>query len=443
MKFRLLLLTTFIAFGNSSGQASDLTERIKAHYDDELATLFTYFHQNPELSMAEHKTAERLANELTTLGMEVTTGVGETGVVALFKNGEGPTVLIRGDMDGLPVKEQSGLDYASSATQKDPFTGKVVPVMHACGHDVHVTSLVGTAKQLIRLKETWSGTLMLIGQPAEERIMGARKMREDNLYQRFGYPDFGLAFHVSSELPAGFLSVSGGPLSAGSDSVDIIVHGEGSHGASPHLGKDPIVLASQIVLALQTLVSRELPPRDSGVITVGAFNAGLKHNVIPDKAHLQLTVRNLNPESRALLLNGIKRISVNLGKAAGLADEKLPEVIISKEQSTPPVTNNVALSETLEQLFIEAFGEDQLVSNNNKGMGAEDFGYFTTAPDIPAVYFSVGGASKADMESAREKGRSQIPHHSPFFRIEPEPSIIRGVEASVLAALKLFDSGID
>lgn len=440
MKLRILLLGITLVIWNGHSNANDLTAQIKAHYDNHLEALFKHFHQNPELSMAEHNTANRLAAELSVLGMEVATGIGETGVLALYKNGQGPAVLIRADMDGLPVKEKSGLPYASTATQKDPFTGKEVPVMHACGHDVHITSLVGTAEQLIRLKDTWSGTLMLVGQPAEERIMGAQKMRQDNLYQRFGYPDYGLAFHVSSELQAGLLNVTGGALSAGSDSVDIIVHGEGTHGASPHLGKDPIVLASQIVLALQTLVSRELAPRDSGVITVGAFNAGLKHNVIPDQAHLQLTVRSLNSEGRSLLLEGIKRIAVNLGRAAGLPDDKLPEVIVSKEQTTPPVINDVALSETLKKLFIDTFGEDQLVAQNNKGMGAEDFGYFTTDPYIPAVYFSVGGASKADIDIARKKGKSQISHHSPFFRIEPELSIIRGVEASVVAALKLFNS---
>lgn len=294
-------------------------------------SLFVHFHQNPELSMGEVKTAKRIAQELKTVGFEVHEGIGKTGIVAIFKNGEGPTVMMRVDMDGLPIKEDRSLLYASTVEQVDPITNELRPVMHACGHDVHITGLVGTAKYMQANLPTWSGTLMLIAQPAEERIMGARKMMEDGIWERFGKPDFALALHVFSGLETGKLDVAAGPISAGSTSVDIIVHGVGTHGAYPQYGKDPVVLGSQIIMALQTLLSRELGPKEPGVVTVGAFNSGLKHNVISDKAHLQLTVRYSNLDIKAKLLDGIKRIAENMDRVAGLPDHKLPTVIISKE----------------------------------------------------------------------------------------------------------------
>ena len=318
--------------------AADLRKEVASDYDAYLDPLFKHFHANPELSTVEDKTAARMADELTKAGFEVTTGVGGTGVVAILKNGDGPMVSMRADMDGLPVEEKSGLEYASTAKQIDPITGNEVFVMHACGHDVHITSLVGTARRMQSMKDQWSGTLMLIVQPAEERVIGAKAMVEDGLYTRFGTPDYGLAFHVSSGLEAGKIGVTDGSPFAGADTVDIIVHGVGAHGASPHAGKDPVVLASQIVLALQTLVARELPPRDPGVVTVGSFHAGTKHNIISDRAELQLTVRNTSQETRTTLLEGIKRIAENMGRVAGLPDDMLPEVIVS-EESVPPTIN--------------------------------------------------------------------------------------------------------
>lgn len=346
--------------------------------------------------------------------------------------------MMRGDMDGLPLKEKSGLAYASTVTQKDPISGKVAPVMHACGHDVHITSLIGIAKQMAERRDSWSGTLMLIGQPAEERIMGARLMMEDNLWQRFGQPDYALAFHVAASMPSGLINVQEGSPMAGSDSVDIIIHGVGAHGASPHAGKDPIVLGSQIVLALQTLVSRELAPRQPGVVTVGSFHSGSKHNIISDKALLQLTVRNTNLETRELLLTGIKRIAENLGRAAGLPEDKLPEVIYSQE-STPPTVNNGPMVKRLSALWQNKLGQQRVLSISSQGMGAEDFPFFTTDPAIPSVYFAVGGTSLADIEAAaRGTGPTIASHHSPLFKIEPEPAVITGVHATVLALLDLM-----
>jgi hippurate hydrolase len=416
---------------------NDLASAIQQDYDKRLGSLFTHFHRNPELSFIEFKTAKKLANELRSSGFDVSEKVGGTGIVAILKNGDGPLVMMRGDMDALPIEEKSGLVYASKATQTDPITGKQVPVMHACGHDVHITSLIGTARQMSARMDQWSGTLMLIGQPAEERIRGAKAMMDDNLWERFGQPDYALAFHVAAGLPAGLVNVQEGSPFAGSDSVDIIVHGIGAHGASPHAGKDPILLGSQIVVALQTLVSRELPPREPGVITVGSFHGGSKHNIIPDRAHLQLTVRNTNLETRETLLKGIKRIAENMGRAAGLPEDKLPEVIYSKS-STPPTVNNSPLVRRLKAVWQNALGEDQVVSLGSQGMGAEDFPYFTTDPAIPSVYFAIGGTSIADYQAASSGGPPIPSHHSPLFKIEPEPAVTRGVQATVLALIELM-----
>ncbi len=436
-----LLLVLTLSLSLFAQSPAGLREAIDADYESHLWPLFDHWHRNTELSLMETKTAARLAKELRDAGFKVREGVGGTGVVAIMENGPGPMVMMRADMDGLPVEEKSGLPNASTVEQESPITGEIVPVMHACGHDVHITSLVGTARRMASIRDQWSGTLMLIGQPAEERVMGARAMMEDNLWSRFGKPDYALAFHVWSGGEAGKLAVSDSSPYAGADAVDIIVHGVGAHGASPHRGKDPIVLGAQIVLALQTLVSRELPPRDPGVVTVGSFHAGAKHNIISDRAVLQLTVRNTSLETRKLLLDGIKRIAENLGRAAGLPEDKLPEVKYS--ESTPPTINDAKLARRLRKMWTEKMGEDimmddSFVAQHTKGMGAEDFPFFTTDPPIRSVYFSVGGTPKADID-AEEAGGPKVPsHHSPFFKVSPEPSIKTGVEATVLALLDLM-----
>ena len=421
-------------------QAASLTESIQADYDAHLGVLFDHFHRNPELSLVEHETAARMASELREAGFKVTEGVGGTGVIAIMENGDGPMVMMRADMDGLPVEEKSGLENASRVLQEDPITGDMVPVMHACGHDVHITSLVGTARQMADRRGEWSGTLMLLVQPAEERVLGARMMKDDDLWGRFGQPDFALAFHVASEFEAGKINVSDGSPYAGADTVDIIIHGVGAHGASPHAGKDPIVLGSQIVLALQTLVARELPPRSPGVVTVGSFHAGTKHNIISDRAHLQLTVRNTSEETRTLLLEGIERIAENMGRVAGLPEDKLPEVIVSDE-SVPPTINDAELARRLRSVWVDRLGEDQVISVGSKGMGAEDFPFFSTDPDIPSVYWAVGGTPAEDFEWAEAGGPPVPSHHSPLFKIAPEPSVTRGVESTVLALLELMGIG--
>ena len=436
MKFRALILAALLLTATSAS-ASELADSIQQDYDDYLWPLFDYFHRNPELSLVEVETAERMAAELSAAGFDVTENVGGTGVVAIMDNGPGPFVMMRADMDGLPVEEKSGLENASVKQQTDPITGNTVYTMHACGHDVHITSLVGTARQMAARRDQWSGKLMLLVQPAEERVLGAQMMKDDDLWQRFGKPDYAFALHVSSENVAGKINVSEGSPYAGADTVDIIIHGVGAHGASPHAGKDPIVLGSQIVLALQTLVSRELSPREPGVVTVGSFHSGTKHNIISDRAHLQLTVRNTNVETRRILLEGIQRIAVNMGRVAGLPEDKLPEVIISQE-SVPPTTNTAELARRLKSAWSAEISADAVIERPTRGMGAEDFPIFTVDPDIASVYWAIGGTPQADFDRAAAGGPPVPSHHSPLFKISPEPSVTRGVESTVVALLEMM-----
>lgn len=421
---------------NIQAADSQMTNDINIDYKQHLAPLWDHFHRNPELSLMETKTAKRLANELKSVGFDVTEQVGGTGVVAILKNGDGPMIMVRADMDGLPVVEQSGLPNASTVKMKD-WNNELVGVMHACGHDVHMTSLIGTGRYMSANKDKWSGTLMLIGQPAEERGPGASAMMADNLWQRFGKPDYAFAFHVSANAEAGKVIVDEGSPYAGADTVDITVHGIGAHGASPHQGKDPIVIGAQIVNNLQTIVSRELAPRHAGVVTVGAFHAGTKHNIISDKALLQLTVRSLTPEVREQLLSAIKRIAIGTARTAGMPEDKLPDVTVS-EFSFPPTFNDQKLAQRLKRTLTDKMGAEALLEPAETGMGAEDFGFFTTQPYIPSVYFKVGGTPKADFKRA-EKGGAKVPsHHSPQFKITPEPAVKSGVEATVHALLDLM-----
>ena len=438
MKNQILSAVAAVAlFAGTVSAGDDLHKTVKKDYDGHLEALFKHFHANPELSSQEYETAKRVAAEIRAAGFEVTEGVGGTGVVAILKNGDGPMVMMRADMDGLPVPEKSGLDYASKVTTVDKVTGFTAPVMHACGHDVHITSLVGTARRMAAMKDQWSGTLMLVGQPAEERGPGASAMMKDKIWDRFGQPDYALAFHVSSGGVAGQVNVLEGSPYAGADTVDITVHGVGAHGASPHAGKDPVLIGSQIVVALQTLVSRELSPRQPGVVTVGSFHSGTKHNIISDQALLQLTVRNTNLETRKILLDGIKRIAINTARVAGVAEDKLPDVVVSPD-GYPPTANNSELARKLKALWIEKMGADKVVSVPPTGMGAEDFPFFTTDPYIPSVYFSIGGTPKADFERAEAGGAPVPSHHSPIFKITPEPAVISGIEATVIALLDMM-----
>ncbi len=416
---------------------AELSQSIAKDYDAHLAPLYDHFHRNPELSFLETKTAARLAAELRAAGFQVTEGVGKTGVVAILKNGPGPMVMMRADMDGLPVLEKSGLPNASKAIQKD-MEGNLTPVTHACGHDVHMTSLVGTARRMAAERGTWSGTLMLIGQPAEERLSGALAMMKDGLWKRFGQPDYALGFHVNVDLAAGKIHASEVSPYSGADTVEILIKGVGAHGASPHRGKDPIVLGALIVVGLQTIVSRELSPREPGLITVGSFHGGTKANIIGDNAKLQLTVRSESPSTRDLLLKAIKRVAENTARAAGMSDQQLPEVNMV-DTPVPPVLNAIPLVRRLKSAWARDMGADVLGEDRfREGMGAEDFPQFTTDPLIPSVYFIVGGTPAEEVAAARA-GTATLPsHHSPLFKISSGPAIKTGVEATVIALRDLM-----
>jgi len=434
-----LIVAAFVAMLCTAPLSADdeLARVVAVDYEESLADLFVWFHSHPELSFREYQSAARLAEELRAAGIDVTEEVGGTGVVGMLRNGDGPQVLVRADMDGLPLREDSGLEYASTVTQVD-ITDIEQPVMHACGHDVHMTSMVGTAKRLVAMRESWSGTVMFVGQPAEERVGGAKAMLADGLYERFGVPDYALAFHVSAGRPAGKVEIAGGQIASSADSVDITVYGIGAHGASPHEGKDPVYIAAQIVVALQSLVSRELAPLEAGVVTVGAIHGGTKHNIIPDEVRLQLTVRADTQEAREKLLSGIERIALNTARAAGMPEDLLPKVELSSE-GTPPTVNDDELAERIRAAFVRELGGDALFEEKREGMGAEDFAYFVmTEDDVPGAYFSVGGTPQADLD-AEEAGGPTVPsHHSPFFKIDPKPSVTMGVRAMTVAVLELL-----
>ncbi len=400
-----------------------------------LEQLYRHLHSHPELSYQEAETAKRIAAELRALGFAVTEGVGGHGVVAIMENGDGPTVMLRTDLDALPVAEQTGLPYASRVKAVEQ-TGQEVPVMHACGHDVHMTVLVGTARWLAAHRDRWSGRLMLIGQPAEERGAGARKMLEDGLFTRFPKPDYALALHVNAALPAGTVAYVPGYALANVDSVDITVHGIGGHGAYPQATKDPIVLASEIVLALQTIASREIDPQDPVVVTVGSIHGGAKHNIIPDRVDLQLTVRSYSDETRHKVLEAIRRIAVNMGRVAGLPDDLLPEVKIHEEEYTPATYNDPELTERLAAALSARFGPERVI-RAKPVMGGEDFSRYGRA-GVKAVMLWLGAVDPDKWRLAQE-GKLSLPSlHSPFFAPLPRPTITTGVETMVTSVLALM-----
>ncbi|MBI1340163.1 amidohydrolase [bacterium] len=430
MKKVSMVAIAALALAGVAHADSKLRADVANDYATNLRPLFLHFHQNPELSFKETATAARLASELRALGLDVTEGVGRTGVVAVLKNGRGPTVLIRADMDGLPVEERSGLPYASKARQVG-IDGVERPVMHACGHDTHMTALVGAARQLIARKSQWRGTIVFIGQPAEEIISGAKAMIEDGLYTRFPKPDYALAFHVSAQDEAGKIGVPDDMAYSSSDSLDLKVRGIGAHGASPHKGVDPVLIASAIVVNLQSLVARSIDPLQPGVITVGSIHGGSKHNIIGEGVDLQITVRSDDPAVRQQLLDGIKRVAENTARALGAPEDKLP-VLTATGGSTPPTRNDPETARKVRSAIAKAMGEGQMTSRPREGMGAEDFAYFV-APEhgVKGVYFSVGGTPADELATAAS-------HHSPLFKISPEPAIRAGVEAMTVAAMSLM-----
>lgn len=412
-------------------QASELEEAVNSDYAY-LDQLFKHFHANPELSMQEFETSDRIAKELASLGFAITRNIAETGLVGIMKNGDGPTLMIRADMDGLPVLEKTGLDYASSARQVN-LEGVDMPVMHACGHDMHMTSLIGVARRMVELKDQWQGTLMLLAQPAEEALGGARRMVNDRLYERVGRPDYALALHVISKYPAGKIAFSDGLMFSSADTVQITVRGVATHGASPHLGRDPVLIGSQIVVALQGIVTREISPLEPAIITVGAFRAGTAPNVIADHARLDITVRANTEKTRYQLLDAIERVATQTARAAGVPEDLLPIVKVY-DDGAPTTTNDAELAQRVRAAMRAGMGEGAFVDFKQTDMGAEDFpDLVSVSPPIPSVYFLVGGTPAELVEAGKITG-----HHSPIFKIAPEPAIKKGVEAMTLAALDLL-----
>lgn len=439
LKFRahaaaLLLSASMIT---APAHADELRDAVAAEMPA-LMEIYRDLHSNPELSFQEFRTAKKLADEARSLGFEVTEKVGRTGVVAVMKNGDGPTVMIRADMDALPVVEQTGLPYASKivATTQD---GIETGVMHACGHDTHMTGWVGAARYLSANKDQWSGTLVMILQPAEEIGSGAREMLADGLYTRFPKPDYVLAFHDAAGVPAGLVGHTSGFALANVDSVDITVHGIGGHGAYPHTTKDPIVLASRIVTSLQTLVSREINPQDPAVVTVGSFHAGSKHNIISDEAKLLLTVRSYSDETRSALIEGIKRISRGEAIAAGLPDDKLPTILHREDEYTPATFNNPELAEPMAALFTARFGKERVISAPPV-MGGEDFSRYRRADpeNIKSFIFWVGGVPHDEYAAAQASGEALPSLHSPFWAPDAQKVVATGTEAMLAATLDLM-----
>ena len=402
-----------------------------------LMTLYRDLHANPELSMQEQRSPAKLAAEMRALGFKVTEKVGKTGVVAVMENGAGPVLLVRADMDALPVVEQTGLPFASKV-RAVARSGVETGVMHACGHDTHMTAWLGTARRLAAMKDQWSGTLVMILQPGEETGEGAKAMLDDGLYTRFPKPAYALAFHDAAALPAGVIGVTPGYALANVDSVDITVRGVGGHGAYPQTTRDPIVLASRIVTTLQTLVSRENDPQDPAVVTVGSFQAGAKHNIISDEARLQLTVRSYKPEVRKRLLDGIRRIARGEAIAAGMPEDRMPVVTVREEMYTPATFNTEKLAQRTLALFQQRFGPER-AKVTPAVMGGEDFSRFWLADkSIESLIFWVGGTPKAKWDAAGGDTQKLPSLHSPFWAPDAEAVISTATEAMTLASLDVL-----
>jgi len=410
-----------------------------------LLAIYKDIHSHPELSTREEKTSALVAKELRATGCEVTENFGKYdnpnlkcyGVIGIMKNGTGPTVLVRTDMDALPVEEDTGLPYASKVTTKGD-DGREVHVMHACGHDAHMSAFIGTARALQRLKERWSGTIVFIGQPAEETVGGARALLKAGLYNRFGKPDFALGFHDKADLQTGHIGVTPGYTYANVDSVDVTVRGIGGHGAYPHKTKDPIVLAAEMINAWQTIASRENNPLDPIVVTVGSIHGGTKHNIIPDEAKMQLTVRTYKSEVRDRVLKAIDDIAKGIASAGGVPADRAPIVNVLKDQFTPATYNNPDLTKRLVGVWKNVLGADN-VEIVDPTMGGEDFSEYSL-PDhsIPAVDFHIGAVDPEKIAQFKREGKELPSLHSSKFAPVPEPTIRVGIIGMTSAVLELM-----
>jgi amidohydrolase len=420
--FFFALIATMVS-APAFAQGTPLDQQVSSVVPD-AKTFYLDLHQHPELSSHETRTAAELATRLRSLGYEVTEHVGGTGVVAIMKNGAGPTVMLRTELDGLPVEEKTGLPYASKARAKDD-NGRDVGVMHACGHDVHMASLWGTAAIMARSKDSWHGTLMLIGQPAEETITGADRMIKDGLFTRFPKPDIGIAMHDTNNLPVGKVGITPGYSKANADSVRITVYGKGGHGAQPHTTIDPVLMAARIAVSLQSIVAREIKPGDAAVITIGYIQAGTKNNIIPDDALMGLTVRSFKPDVRQHLLAAIERVAKGEAMASGA--EKMP--LVEKYESTSAVYNDPALTRHMAGTLEGVLGKGTVVTEDPI-MTSEDYAYFVEQ-GIPSFYFTLGVADPQKLAEAQAAGRQLPSNHSPLFAPVAEPSLKTGITAEV------------
>jgi len=433
------ILLVMLCF-SSNAQSNDLRNQIENQIENSYPkydSLYKNLHLHPELSFQEFETSKKMAMELRSIGFEVTPNFGGNGVVGVFRNGNGPVILIRTDMDALPVEEKTGLPYASNVKAKND-KGDLVPVMHACGHDMHMTVFTGVANTMIKLKDKWKGTLIAIAQQAEERNGGSIEMIKDGLFVKFPTPDYALAFHVSSKLEAGSVGLNAGPFFATVDDVDITVYGKGGHGAYPQLTIDPIIIASRIVLDLQTIVSRELSPLTPAVVTVGTFHGGTQRNIISDEVKLSLTVRSYTDDVRTHILEAIKRIAKGAALTAGMPEDRLPVVFIDPNP-TPAVINNSKLTDSATEYFKSAIGDENVILVGPEMVG-EDFGrYGKTKENIPILLTWLGSVDPQIIASCKKSGNTPPPLHSPQYAPQPDKTIKTGILSMSYALINLFN----
>ncbi|MCH7413889.1 amidohydrolase [Belliella sp. R4-6] len=431
-----LIIITLLAFNFSiTVKSQDLKQSIEKVYP-ELEKLYKELHQNPELSLQEKETSARMAIELKKLGYKVTESIGGYGVVGIFENGPGPVLLIRTDMDALPMEEKTGLPYAS--TKKGISNdGKETYIAHSCGHDIHMSVFIGTAQMMMEYKNSWRGTLLLVAQPAEENGLGAWNMMNDGLYEKFPHPDFAIALHDYPFLPAGTLGYKSGALMAGVDMMNVTVFGEGGHGAAPHTTIDPIVLSSQMIQAYQTIVSRTLSPTEPAVVTVGSIHGGSVHNIIPDEVTMQLTMRSYSLEVREKIIKRIKEISDNYAIAAGLSIEKMPKYWI-REPFTKPLINDDNLTKKMLNVFENCFGADKIIEVESMMIGEDFSAYGNQEREIPISMFFLGANDPEFLKKAEKEGLDIPGLHSPYFAPIPEPTIKTGVEAMSSFAMEIL-----
>ncbi|MDX2442812.1 MAG: amidohydrolase [Bacteroidales bacterium] len=440
MKKYFIVVLIYMISSSSFSQVNVSNEDIKQFVSsqlNDLEKLYIDLHQNPELSFHEFETSKKMGSILEHLGFEVTRNFGGNSLVGVLSNGDGPVIMIRTDMDALPIAEKTNLAYASNITFQTE-KGKKIGVMHACGHDIHMSVWAGTASVLTKFKKSWSGTLIMIAQQAEEMSGGANAMINEGLFEKFPTPDYALALHVDPELEAGEIGYCSGPAFAGVSSVDIQIYGEGGHGALPHKTIDPVVLASRTILDIQTIVSREISPLDPAVITVGSIHGGTKHNIIPDQVDLQLTLRFYKDTIYEQMLKSLNRITAGIAESAGLPEEKYPKVIVSNEY-TPPVINDPQLTSMVTGYFKEAIGEENVVATDPL-MAGEDFGkYGRTDENIPIMMFMLGTVSHENKIDQAKNGTSLPSLHSPYFAPDYIKSIDTGILGMSSSMIKLFN----